>query len=79
MQGEDANSPDDLETPSPDVALPATPGSAEAGCRQSWARMLRKVFEIEPLVCRRGGEEMVIVAWITEVAVVDRILRHRQE
>ena len=41
--------------------------------------MLRKVFEIEPLVCGRCGEEMVIVAWITEVAVVDRILRHRRE
>ncbi len=29
-QGEDANSPDDLETPSPHVASPSTPGSAEA-------------------------------------------------
>ena len=41
--------------------------------------MLRKVFETEPLVCRRCGEEMVIVAWITEVAVIDRIMRHRRE
>ena len=65
--------------PSTDGPPPATPGSAEARRRQSWARMLKKVFEVDPLVCRRCGEEMVIVAWITRPDVVDRILRHRRE
>jgi len=65
--------------PSTDAPPPATPGSAEARRRQSWAKMLRKVFEVDPLVCRRCGEEMVIVAWITRPDVVDRILRHRRE
>ncbi len=64
---------------STDRPPPATPGSAEARRRSSWARMLRKVLEIEPLVCRRCGEEMVIVAWITRTDVIDRILRHRRE
>ena len=41
--------------------------------------MLRKVFEVDPLVCKRYGEEMVIVAWITRPDVVDRILRRRRE
>ena len=41
--------------------------------------MLRKVFEVDPLVCNRCGEEMVIVAWITRTDVIDRILRHRRE
>ena len=41
--------------------------------------MLRKVFEVEPLVCPRCRVEMEIVAWITESAVIDRILRHRLE
>jgi len=41
--------------------------------------MLRKVFEVDPLVCKRCGEEMVIVAWITRPDVVDRILRRRRE
>jgi hypothetical protein len=63
---------------------PAPPGSVEALRRQGWARMLRKVFEVDPLVCprcRREGRtvEMEIVAWITDLAVVDRILKHRRE
>ena len=77
--GEDATQSEALLVPSMDSPPVATPGSAEARRRKSWARMLRKVFEIEPLVCRRCGEEMVIVAWITRPDVVDRILRHRGE
>ena len=57
---------------------PAPPGSAEARRRQAWAQLLRKVFEVEPLVCPRCGQEMKIVARIADHAVVDRILRHRQ-
>ena len=68
-----------LLVPSTDAPRPATPRSAEARRRSSWARMLRKVLEIEPLVCRRCGEEVVIVAWITRTDVIDRILRHRRE
>ena len=62
-----------------DKPPPARPGSAEARRRSSWARMLRKVFEVDPLLCPQCGEEMVIVAWITKVDVIDRILRHRRE
>ena len=54
-------------------------GSAEALRRQAWARMLRKVFEVDPLLCPRcRGVEMEIVARITDLDVVDRILRHRR-
>ena len=62
-------------SPSP----PAPPGSVEAARRSAWARMLRKVFEVEPLVCPRCRVEMEIVASITEVGVIDRILKHRRE
>jgi hypothetical protein len=57
----------------------APPGSAEALRRQAWARMLRKVFEVDPLTCPRCGEAMVILAWITDLEVVDRIRKHRRE
>jgi len=42
--------------------------------RASWARLIRKVFEVDPLVCSPCGAEMKILAVITEPAVVDRIL-----
>ena len=41
--------------------------------------MLKKVFEVDPLVCKRCGEEMAIVAWITKTDVINRILGHRRE
>ena len=41
--------------------------------------MIRKVFEVDPLVCPRCGTEMEVVAWITQPSVVDAILRHRRE
>ena len=58
---------------------PAPPGSSEARRLQAWARMLRKVFEVDPLRCPRCGTPMEIVAWITKPSVVDAILRHRRE
>ena len=43
----------------------------------SWARLLRKIFEVDLLVCQCGAR-MRIVSFITEPRVVDRILRYRE-
>jgi hypothetical protein len=43
--------------------------------RSTWARLIRKIFEAEPLVCTCGAR-MRIVSFITEPRVIDRILRH---
>ncbi len=47
--------------------------------RQSWARLLQRVFEVDPLRCPTCGERMQIVGFITQPAVIDKILRHRRE
>ena len=44
--------------------------------RSTWARLIRKIFEADPLVCS-CGTRMRIVSFITDPRVVDRILRHR--
>jgi len=49
--------------------------SSEA--RSTWARLIRKIFEADPLTCACGAR-MRIVALITDARVVDRILRHRK-
>jgi len=49
--------------------------SREARC--TWARLIRKIFEADPLLCTCGAR-MRIVSFITDPRVVDRILRHRQ-
>ncbi len=61
------------------ISLPDLPGSAEAARRSAWARLIRKVFEVDPLLCARCRVEMEIIAWITEPEVIDRILRHRRQ
>jgi len=43
--------------------------------RSTWARLIRKIFEVDPLLCSCGAR-MRIVSFITEPRVVDRILRH---
>ena len=38
--------------------------------RRSWARLLRRIYEVDPLVCPRCGEEMKVVSVITDPVVV---------
>ena len=45
--------------------------------RSTWARLIKKIFEADPLLCKCGGR-MRIVSFITDPRVVDRILRHRE-
>ena len=63
--------------PEPPVR-PAVPGSADAARRSARARLLKKVFEVDPLRCPTRGGEMKVIAWITDRAVIDRILAHRE-
>ncbi len=47
-----------------------------ARARASWARLIRKVYEVDPLICPNGGSEMYPIAVIEEPDVIERILRH---
>ena len=44
--------------------------------RRSWAQLIKRIYEVDPLVCPSCGSEMKVVAFITEHDVVDAILRH---
>ena len=44
--------------------------------RRRWAELLRRIFEVDPLACPRCGEQMRIVAFITEPQQIDGILEH---
>jgi hypothetical protein len=63
----------------PAARAPAEPGSPEARRRSAWARVLKKVFEVDPLLCPRCKTQMLVVAWITDPAVIDRILAYRRQ
>lgn len=58
----------------PCCSAPA-PDRAPLSVRQAWARMLRKVFEVDPLACPCGGR-LRVVAVIEDPLSLERILRH---
>ncbi len=43
---------------------------------KGWAEMIRKVYEVDPLLCPKCGGQMKVVAFITDYAAVDRIIDH---
>ncbi len=44
--------------------------------RRGWAEMIKKVYEVNPLACPQCQGEMRIIAFLTDYAVVDRIINH---
>ena len=44
--------------------------------RRRWAQLIRRVYEIDPLVCPRCQGVMRVVAFITDGRVIRRILDH---
>ncbi len=60
---------------------PATVGAEEAApsrSRQSWAMLIKRVYEVDPLSCPCCGGQMKIVSFIErcQADVIERILRH---
>jgi hypothetical protein len=47
-----------------------------AALRRGWAQLIRRVYEVDPLVCPRCQGVMRVVAFITEGRVIRRILDH---
>lgn len=45
-------------------------------CRRNWARMIKRVYEVDPLLCPRCGGKMKIISFIEDVAVIKKILSH---
>jgi hypothetical protein len=40
--------------------------------RKGWAEMIRKVYEVDPLICPKCQGQMKIIAFVTDFTVVDR-------
>ena len=45
-------------------------------CRANWARLIRKIYEIDPLTCPKCNGTIRILALIEEAAVIRKILDH---
>jgi hypothetical protein len=45
-------------------------------CSPSWARLIAKVYQVDPLVCVRCGQRMSILAFVSDQHSISRILEH---
>jgi hypothetical protein len=45
-------------------------------CSPSWARLIAKVYQVDPLVGTACGRPMSIVAFLTDAFAIGRILDH---
>ena len=59
-----------------DPAVSGTPPAEARRLRRRWSQLIKRVYEVDPLVCPSCGGEMKIIAFIVDHAVVDVILRH---
>ena len=44
------------------------------GCNKSWARLIKKIYEVGPLICSKCGGYMKIIAPVEDYKVVRKIL-----
>jgi hypothetical protein len=62
--------------PADEGEAPEELSRAQAARRRSWAEPIRRVYEVDPLVCPKCGGEMRVVAFVTEARVIKKILDH---
>ena len=43
---------------------------------KEWRELIKKVWEVDPLICSHCGAEMKVIALIDDRSVVEKILRH---
>jgi len=43
---------------------------------RGWAEMIKKVYDVDPLICPNCHGQMKVIAFITDYPGVDRIIRH---
>ena len=48
----------------------------QKNCRSALARLIRKIYEVDPLVCPRCLHPMKIVVFIGEDFAIQKILKH---
>ena len=51
-------------------------GTADGKPTSTWARLIRRIFEVDPLRWRNCGRQMRIIAFVTDFRQISRILEH---
>jgi len=65
-----------LSPPAPVATTASADAPPRRHCSPSWARMIAKVYHVDPLVCRRCGQRMSILAFVSDQHAISRILEN---
>jgi len=49
---------------------------SKRACRKSWAQLIYKVYEVDPLLCPNCGSQMKFIAFIQSHIEIKKILKH---
>ena len=52
------------------------PDESSKEFRKSWVRLIQKIYEVDPLVCPKCTGQMRVIAFIEEMDVIRKILKH---
>ena len=68
----------EVEASAESLAEDAASVTAATRCSQTWAMLIKRVYEVDPLCCPECGGEMKVVSFIEppQADVIERILRH---
>ena len=44
--------------------------------RKNWARLIQKIYHVDPLICPKCQGKMRIISWIEDEEVIKKILKH---
>ena len=61
-----------------DVLIPSIlePEGSSKEYRKNWARLIQKIYEVDPLTCPKCQGRMKIISFIEDEEVIDKILNH---
>lgn len=65
---------DDAETPV--IVEAEVDTNFRKKCRANWARLIQKIYEIDPLICPKCNGTIRVIVFIEEAAVIRKILEH---
>ena len=62
--------------PAGEFAVSPEEDSPPTRSRASWARLVRRIYEVDPLLCPRCKGALELISVLVDAKVVDAILRH---
>ena len=58
---------------------PTLSPARKAALRRRWADLIRRVYEVDPLLCERCGGQLRVIGFITEPRIIGKVLEHLEK